>query len=128
MKDLSILRLLVFLFAFSLKSLFLAVSQTSILDRKWHDLGSLKSVYLKKFLIIFFSQKFAERRQIDARRGMPSFALILVMPRTLFTKNRGGVRIRPPRRFSLFRTCIRLILALVLIANSCGCDASWHGL
>ena len=55
---------------------------------------SLKSAYFEKFLRIFFF-KFAEGRQIDERRGMPSFASIPVTPRTLFKKNRRG-RIRPP--------------------------------
>ena len=42
----------------------------------------------------------AERRQMDVRRGIPSFASISVTPRTLFKKNRGGVGSGPPPRRS----------------------------
>ena len=71
----------------------------SIFDQKWHDLGSLKSAFFQNVFEKIF-QNFAERRQIDVRRGMPSFASIPVTPRMLFKKNRGGVGSDPPPRRS----------------------------
>ena len=51
-------------------------------------LGHLNRHILKSFEKIF--QNFAERHQIDVRRGMPSFSSIPVTPRMLFKNNRGG--------------------------------------
>ena len=76
MKDHSIQRLPVLFVCILLKNLFWRFCKhLSIFDQKWHNLWSLKSLYFKKFKE-FFLKKFVERRQIDVRRGMPSFASI----------------------------------------------------
>ena len=97
MKELTILRHLVFFVSILLSiSIFGDFSNIyPFSTKKWHDLGSLKSAFFKKVSEKIL-QKFAERRQIDLRRGMPSFALIPVAPRTLFKKNRRGVGSDPP--------------------------------
>ena len=116
MKDHSILLLVVHFVCILLKiSIFGGFANNySFSTKKWHDLGSLKSIYFKKKIENIF-QNLAERRQIDVRRGMPSFASIPVTPRTLFTKNRGGFGSDPPRRSRVNSSCVSLTFSGLLV-------------